>query len=283
MSNGRLDIEYFDGGVLVDNIEAFDALSEGVLDLMVDASFYRTGIMPVQGLVYGYPGCYRNLGECLVYLHQFGMADILRQAYADHNIYYLGVEPDAGVSILSKKPLRSIDDLEGLKMRVGGGAGSTLGDAGVAVVSVGAAELYTSLSTGIIDSVVYGGIAVADRLKLQETAKYWMMPYLLGSHMVNVFLVNMDTWNALPNDLKAILQGAYLAVESNLYRADYHLDRVVGKEWQTEYGVEMINFPQEDQDKLAAYSMERLNELAASDPIAAKAVEALKQMWAVMR
>lgn len=283
MSNGRLDIQYFDGGVLVNAKEGFSAVSDGVIDILADGNFYQSGIMPVQKLIYGYPGCYRNLVESLSFLHRFGGAEILREAYKKHNAYFLGIQPDAGVSLLSKKPIRTVEDLKGLKVRVGGGLGATLKAAGASPVSVSPAEIYTSLSTGVIDGVVYGGVAVADRLKLQEIAKYWMTPYLLGTHNIVVYLVNLKTWNELPDDLKAILQAAFNSVETKLYEADYNLDRKVAEVWREKYGVKFINFPEEEHDKLNRFSVGLMDELAAKDPVSAKAVSAIKEMWKALR
>jgi len=224
LSNGRFVIDTFPGGAIVPNTELFTATSEGVVDIAVNCPMYYVGIMPVASLEYGIPLTTRSGTDFTTYLKYFGFQDILQNAYAEQNLREIAIGVDPGVSMISTKPIRTVEDLNGLKVRAGGAMASVLGGAGAAVTYISGGELYTSLATGVVEAAVYGGATTADTLSLQEVAKYWTNPYLQGGSGTLDYLANLDSYNALSDDLKAILQiAAQRIVDDTTAFKDYDM------------------------------------------------------------
>jgi len=275
LSNGRFIIEPFPGGAIVPNTEMFTAVSEGIIDLSGNCPFYYMGIMPVAAMEYGLPFTTQTRADYVMLYREFGYKEILEEAYAEHNVISMAVGVDPGVSLISTKPVRTMEDLQGLKVRAGGGMGMVLGKAGAAVTYISGGELYTSLATGVVEAAVYGGATTADTLSLQEVAKYWTNPYLQGGSGTLDYLANLDSYNALSDDLKAILQiAAQRIVDDTTAFKDYDNVKTLQR-WGEEYGVEAIEFPASERAKMAPYVTEVLNEMATQDPYCARAAEAL--------
>jgi len=276
LSNDRFIIEPFPGGAIVPNTELFTATSEGVVDIAVNCPMYYVGIMPVASLEYGIPLTTRSGTDFTTYLKYFGFQDILQNAYAEQNLREIAIGVDPGVSMISTKPIRTVEDLNGLKVRAGGATASVLGGAGAAVTYISGGELYTSLATGVVEAAVYGGTATASYLSLQEVAKYWTMPYLQGGSGTVSIQANLDSWNALPDDLKAILKVAaeYIVTDAIDFK-EYENARILDT-WVSENGVEAVEFPASERAKLAPFVTLVLDDLATKDPkYCAPAAEAL--------
>jgi TRAP-type C4-dicarboxylate transport system substrate-binding protein len=113
--------------------------------------------------------------------------------------------------IHSKKPIRSLADFEGLKIRMPGGLVADCFTAiGARTVTLGAHDVYPALATGAIDAADFAGPAINYDLGLAEVCDYIVMgpPSTPCLHQpVDLFEVsfNLQTWNRLPDHLKAIL------------------------------------------------------------------------------
>lgn len=105
----------------------------------------------------------------------------------------IGYFPGTPIMIL-KKELKSIDDIKGLRIRVGTpDEGTAMGAIGMEPVQIGIMELYESLDKGVIDGCLLT-VSWADTLKLGEVAKYWYRfeNNMLGGAVTNV--INADVW-----------------------------------------------------------------------------------------
>jgi len=285
MSGGRIKFKLSGSGSIVPNAEILTATGQGILDVAMTGNFYHSGKLPVAALEYGVPGQYRNLYDqfLLMSFHEPeipGFLEILRDAYAEHNVYFVNGGADGELALLLNKKVESLADLQKVKLRVGGAFGKVLGKAGASVTYMPGGELYTAMATGVIDGVCYGGIRTASNLGLNEVSKYLLQPDLFGGHMITDWLVNMEVWNSLPDDLKAVFDAAgeamfglsfvYSAGEAAEARAAF----IAG-------GGEIITWPAEDYEKINEYSIEVLEEMAAKDPkYTGPTVELIKKMMA---
>lgn len=280
MSDGRIVIKTFPTGVIVPSAEIFAAVSKGTLDLAVACPPYHGGILPMADIEWGYPGSWRNREEFLLLHDYFGFSEIQRKAYAEHNIHFLEHLCGGGISLISKKPVRSLADLKGMKIRAIGGMAEVLKKGGASVTWIPAPEIYTALSTGVVDGVVYGHITDANDLKLQEVAKYWISPNLQAAQGATVILVNMKRWNELSDDLKAIVQGAARTMRGRHYLPNLYDGQKVLKDWQEKYRVKVTSLSEKDRKQLAAWSEEEMDKLAAKDPkYSAEAIKCVKELW----
>jgi TRAP-type mannitol/chloroaromatic compound transport system substrate-binding protein len=283
MSNGRIKVNYYGGGEIVEFTEILEAVSRGTLDMSVVIPGYVTGLITLGTIEYGFPGVLEDYRDWSTLLHQFGLLDILRRAYAELNVYYIPINSDKAVDILSNKRLVTVDDFEGTNIRAIGGMAEVLDKLGAAVTYIPAADLHTSMATGVIDAVSYGKAMDMCDIGLDEVSKYLTYPSIMPYH-TGAWIVNMDSWNALPDDMKEMLErvmwDGYEAIGEvggleNLMQAESMAEMEAA-------GIELVALDEECMAAIRQATMEVLEELAAEDPYCAEAVEAIKAFMQAM-
>jgi TRAP-type mannitol/chloroaromatic compound transport system substrate-binding protein len=157
-----------------------------------------------------------------------------------------------------RKKITTIADYKGLKMRIGTGLGGKVIDrAGGTTVLTPSAEIFAALERGVIDAAEWVGPYDDVKLGLHNTARYYYYPGWHEPGTTNEFTFNRKAYDALPVDLRRILDHAAAAV--NVYGVtDYHLKNATALErLRTEFKgkVEVLPLPTSvlsDLKKLAA-------------------------------
>jgi len=167
MSGGRIDIEVFPPGTLSPSPAILSALGKGMFEASMTAGAYYGGILPEAYIDFGMPGCPAEFSDWMRFLREEGLMGVLQEGYAKHNAWFICNFPDgAQGNIISKKPIRTLADLKGLKMRVTGVDAIWMTKLGVSQVALPLEELYSALAMGTIDALQYAGPAVHWDLKL---------------------------------------------------------------------------------------------------------------------
>jgi TRAP-type mannitol/chloroaromatic compound transport system substrate-binding protein len=280
MSNGRLKIEHSGSGSIVPNGEIHTAVGKGVVDMGYTTNLYYSGTLPVTKLEYGFPGQYEfPLRDQLQFL-RLGYLDILKEAMEEtFGVHYLMAVPDYRLDLVFTDPVPRLSDIDGKKIRVGGSLGQVLEKAGASVVFLPGSELYTSLSTGVIEGVGYGAMNDVMSLGLEEITSYAVLGVYKGK-MVGDIMINPDLYNSLPEDLQVIIQ--YMCEHNAALGGRYNdwQNDVKTAEWRA-LGNTAIYWPKEDMEQLTKWSLEIMDELAAEDPRwTAPAVEIMKEIIA---
>lgn len=204
-SGGRVDITVYPENAIVPSAELHTAAQKGVVDMTYTSHTYTAGIVPGAIVAAGLPVSWRGVMDVYDAFELRGMLKEMREAYAEHNLYYLYPGCSGENQLWSRKPVVTEADMQGLKVRAYGDFNKLFGDLGAKIVNLAHAESYTALSTGTIDAYfTTGSIGLA--YKHYEIAKYMMEPALTTS--TSCILVNMNVWNSLPDDLKAMFQEA---------------------------------------------------------------------------
>jgi TRAP-type mannitol/chloroaromatic compound transport system substrate-binding protein len=211
MSDGRIQITHYPAGELMPAAEISDGLCAGLTEFQHGAGGYFSGIVGEVGNMQDGILCYLEPHESFAMLNDNNrqVLGILRDAFAKHNVYYLAPCPLTPVSdcIYSNTPLESPADLKGLPFRASGLSAKMMSKLGAATVWLPWDELYTALQTGTVTACEWGPPAMMLDLGLQEVAKYWYLPYF-SPGTADFRAVNMDSWQALPDDLKLIVEQA---------------------------------------------------------------------------
>lgn len=207
MSNGRLIIEDKYSGEGVSQTEVLGAVKTGLVPMGCHFTAFHTGEIPAGVVEVGLPGGPADKTLIMALMHDGGWLKELRRIYAEQGLYYLGVYFQPGPVVMTKKPINSIEDFKGLKIRAPGAYGKLFHKLGATPVVINWSEIYTSLATGVIDGV--DGMNMIDHYegKFFEQAKY-LYPLPVAGYQMLGTIVNMDDWNKLPDDLKAILEMA---------------------------------------------------------------------------
>lgn len=282
-SNGRLIIQTFPGGSIVPAEEQLSACAKGVIDVCHATGGYWRGVVPVADVEMGLPFMYvgfRTLDSLndLLYNYEGGLQKIYREAYAKQaGVYYLGSHSvHSWPIIMSTRPLRSIEDFKGLKIRITGAYADLLRKIGASPMFLPGGELYMALKRGTVDAVTWS-IDGYLSLKFYEVAKYINVPGL-SDHVCSHFLINPGSWEALPDDLKQIYKKAYHEVYIpelfDLYEKEFN--KVYEKE--KELGYKIVPFPKETLKQMKEISMQEIwPKIAAKDKYCKEAIEMVKK------
>jgi TRAP-type mannitol/chloroaromatic compound transport system substrate-binding protein len=201
-----------------------------------------------------------------------GGKEIARELYGKYNTMHVGLVWHGVESIPLKKPVRNIADLKGLKMRSPPGPVSAiLSKFGGAPVTMNGSEVYSALERGVLDATDWGTLSMNDDLGFHKIAPYAIYP---GFHSMPAtdIVVNMAKWNALPADLKALVEVSVRDFARDMAQQLVLADEKVAKE-ASKKGLELINWSAEDRKKFRVAAVEAWEELAQKTPLARKVVD----------
>jgi TRAP-type mannitol/chloroaromatic compound transport system substrate-binding protein len=273
-TGGRLKIDMYGAGEIIPVLEMWEACSKGIVDIAWSYGTYWLGKTPVSAFSVGLPYTTTNMQDSTV-LYHMGLQNIIREDYAKQNIHLLRSFPNQNTIMWTKFPVQSLADLKGKKIRAGGLEAEVVAAAGMATVFFPVPEIYNALDTGVIDGVICGGIHSGTSLSFQEVTKYIIEPPVVGGASEEI-LINLDTWNKLPDDLKCILES--VCAERAYFRmgyADYE-DSVWLAKIKKDYGIRVVTLPTQDVKELSEVAMTIYEKKAAESPAFAKALAIVK-------
>ncbi|MDH4039948.1 MAG: TRAP transporter substrate-binding protein [Gammaproteobacteria bacterium] len=283
MSAGRLKIHVYGAGEIVPAFEVFDAVSQGVADAGHGAAYYWKGKIPASVFFTTIPFG-MTAQESNAWLHYGGGLALWQEAYAPFNLIPLA-GGSSGVQMAGwfNREINSIADLQGLKMRIPGLAGDVFAEAGGTAVRISGGEIYTSLQTGVIDAAEWVGPYNDLALGMHEVAKYYYYPGWHEPGSMLEFIINKDSFNALPPDLQAIVTYAARAANQDMLDEFTARNNAALQDMVSNHGVQLRRLP--DDVLLALYRADQkvMQQLVASDPMAAKVNASYQKFYAGVR
>lgn len=276
MSGGRLTVRVYGGGEIVPPLEVFSAVSQGTVEMGHSAAYYWKGKIPASPFFTAVPFGL-TAQEMNGWLHYGGGLELWREAYAPFNIIpFAGGNTGVQMAGWFNKELNSVADLKGLKMRIPGVGGEVFSRAGGTAVTLPGSELYTSLQTGVIDATEWVGPYNDMSLGLHEVAKYYYYPGWHEPGSTLEIIVNKSAFEALPADLQKMVEvAARLANEDMLDEYTARNNNAL-LDLQRKHDNEIRQLPDDVIRALHKASDEYLEDVASSDPMAAKVYESWK-------
>ena len=211
LTNGKFVINPKPAGEIVGGLDVLPAVRDGGAEMGHTASYYYTGLSPVQqfgtAVPFGLTQRQQN-----AWLYEGGGIDILNEFYAEeHGIIAF---PAGGTGCQMggwfTKEINTVADLQGLKMRIPGIAGTVLTNLGGEQVSIAGGEILTSIQTGAIDAAEFVGPTDDLILGLDELGSelfYYHPGWWEPGTAVEVQMP-LDRWNDLPAQYQAAVQNA---------------------------------------------------------------------------
>jgi len=273
MSGGRLKIQVFAGGELMPHFGCFDAASQGTIECFMGAPYYWAGKDAGFQWFSAVPFGLNPQGQMTWYLDGGGLK-LWEEAYAPFNLVPRP-GPSTGVQMAGwfRKKINSIADYKGLKMRIPGLGGKIVGAAGGTVVLTPGGEIYTALERGVIDSAEWVGPHDDMKLGLHNAARYYTWPGWHEPGTTAEFGFNKKAHDALPADLKAIIDYACQSIQvSSLMEYEYK-NTVALLKLKTEYKnkVELTQLSASTLKELKKLSDQVIKEESERTPMAKKA------------
>jgi TRAP-type mannitol/chloroaromatic compound transport system substrate-binding protein len=207
-TDGKFTIQPFAGGEIVPGLQVVDAVQNGTVEIGHTASYYYFGKDPTfafgTSVAFG-PNARLNQG----WFTLGGGKEVLNEFYKKYNTMAL-LAGNTGCQMGGwfRKEINTVDDLKGLKMRIGGFPGRVLQKFGVIPQQIAAGDIYPALEKGTIDAAEWVGPYDDEKLGFYKVAPHYYYPgWWEGGSMLLAF-VNLDKWNALPKYYQAVLEQA---------------------------------------------------------------------------
>lgn len=287
-TGGALKLRVYAAGELVPALEAFDAVQSGGADLYHGAEYYWQG----KSQAFNF---YTAVPFGMTAVEHMGWIDFAGgQALWDDLAAEFGVKPlqagNTGHQMAGwfKKPVASLDDFKGLKMRMPGLGGQVFSAIGAAAVTLAGGEIYQALQSGAIEATEWVGPWNDLAFGFHQEAKYYYGP---GVHEPGASLavgVNLKVWESLSAEHQAVLKAAcaeanHLMVGEFAYENAKALEELV-----TKHGVQVASFSDDIYKALKEAAADVVSSAAATDEHARKAYAsweaAMKRMggWAAI-
>ncbi|MCC5986344.1 MAG: TRAP transporter substrate-binding protein DctP [Pararhodobacter sp.] len=264
-TNGELVIETHAPGSIVGTGDKLIACSRGTLDAAFTFPAYWVGQIPAAGHLNGNLATFSSTQEMEYYMYEMGALDIIREAYAERGVQVVGPIAGGGVTLFGKRPIRTLEDFRGYRIRTTGTAARVLERLGAAPVSVAGGELYQALQTGVVDAAHWGSISGGMSMNFQEVTSFIMQPDLVYPTNLEVF-VNMNRWNALGEDHKRVVNDAVRAT-TGIYTAKILYEDVSGmNRFINDHGGEVAMMEDAVLDEMRSASMAVVDEISEQDP-----------------
>ena len=275
-SGGRLTVKVFGGGELVPPFEVFDAVSRGTAEMGHAAAYYWKGKSEAAPFFCAVPFGL-NAQEMNGWLTHGGGLELWRELYAKFDLVPFPAG-NTGVQMAGwfNREITGVADLKGLKMRIPGLGGEVMARVGAVPVSLPGGEIFTALQSGAIDAAEWVGPYNDLAFGLHRVAKFayypgWQEP---GPTLEAIF--NKAAFDALPDDLKAIVDACCAAVNDEMLaeytaRNQQALDSLV-----REHGTQLRRLPDDVLGALKRAADDVLDNLANSDPFARRAWNSIR-------
>jgi len=270
MSGGRLKIQHFAAGELVPALEGFDAAVSGVVEANAANSYFWSGRSFAAQYFTTVPFGMSFLGHMAWLYHGDGLA-LWEEVYEPFGLVAFPIN-NTGVQMTGwfREPIESVEDFNGLRMRIPGLASRIYGELGVDARLLPGGEIFPALERGVIDAAEFVGPYQDRRLGLQNAAKFyhttgWHEPATTGE-----LAISRPAWDALPEDLKTIVRVAAQAtvLESVTWSEAVNGDALT--DLVTNEGVTAAVLPRPVVERLREVTMDVPATESAKDPLSKK-------------
>ncbi|GLI23381.1 TRAP-type mannitol/chloroaromatic compound transport system substrate-binding protein [Xanthobacter flavus] len=278
-TDGRFQIQTFPAGELVPGLQALDAVSTGSVECAQTATYFYTGKDTALAFGTGVPFGFNSRQQHSWWFFGGG-EQIINGVLAKYNVTSMPLG-NSGCQMggFFRKELAGVDDLKGLKFRIGGIGGQVLAKLGVVPQQIAPSDVYPALERGSIDAAEFVGPYDDEKLGLVKVAKYYYYPgWWEGGAMLHL-VINSAQWNALPKHYQAIVRNAAEAA-NNWMLAKYDSVNPPALRRLVQQGVELKPFPQSIMEAGYKAAFELYNELAATNPAFKQAFDSMNAIRA---
>ncbi len=279
-TDGRLKIKLYAAGALIPWNGGFDAVTGGTVESNLAVAYYWSGKVPALQFFGTVPFGMTFQGQNAWYYHGGGL-ELWNEAYKDHGVIGMPAG-NSGVQMTGwfKKPVNSLADFDGLKMRIPGLGGKIYKEIGVNVKSLGGGQIFPALERGVIDAAEWVGPVQDRRLGLHKAAKNY---YSTGWHEPSTtteLLISRKAMDGLPSDIQAIVRNVAAAANIIAHTSAEALNGDALTDLVDNYGVTVRQLPDDVISALRTKTAEVLSSTAAGDPLFAKVLKSFKDFQA---
>jgi TRAP-type C4-dicarboxylate transport system substrate-binding protein len=201
-TGGQVEITYYPGGTLLTAPKMAVGVSTGIADIGMAHCGYSRGrfpVMEIMELPIGSPSAYISTHVANDFYDKFKPKE--------WNAYYPLMFSTSPPSVLQtvNKPVRTLEELKGMKIRGTGRIGDLVKSLGATPMPIEMVDLYESLRRNVLDGN-FGPMEQLKGFKIGEIIKYATASWKIGTSYTFYVVMNRSKWDALPPDIKKIFQ-----------------------------------------------------------------------------
>jgi TRAP-type mannitol/chloroaromatic compound transport system substrate-binding protein len=208
MSGGKFEISVHAGGELMPPFGVVDGVQNGTVEAAHTAPYYFFGKDETFAL-----GCAIPFGlnsrQMTAWMYEGNGLKLMREFYAKFNmISFPGGNTGSQMGGWYRKEIKTLADIKGMKMRIGGFGGKVLEKIGGVPQNIPGGEIYQALEKGTIDAAEWVGPYDDQKLGFNKVAPFYYYPgWWEGGPQLD-FFINQKAWDSLSAENKAIVESA---------------------------------------------------------------------------
>lgn len=275
-SGGRLEIDLAPAGSIIPAADSLSAIENGTLDFVGHTyGGYYSGTLPEADIEIGLPFAWETMQDEWDALYQFGVNDLLREAYAEHKAFNISFGMGGHYTLGTTFDISNLSSLKGRKIRALGIYGNLVQKLGASPASIPGAELYMALKLGTVDGCIYGSNGL-DEIKLKEVLKYWVINPNMNEIGITL-LMNLNKFNALPADIQAMIKDYGHFIMAGWSQAYATFTTRASAVAQKDGYIKLVTLSPQDTATLRAAGISLWDDIAAKSPRCKKIIDLIKQ------
>ena len=205
MTGGNFTIRVYGAGEIVPGLQVMDAVMQGTLQCGLTSGYYYIGKHPALAFDTAIPFG-MTTRQTLAWLHYGGGLEMINEVYAQFGVLSIPASTTGGqMGGWFRRPVDSLAQLAGLRMRIPGIGGEIMSRLGVTVQTLAAPEIFPALERGAIDAVEWVGPHDDERMGLHEVAKYYYYPGWWEPGVTVGLLIGRRIYEELPAAYQQVL------------------------------------------------------------------------------
>jgi TRAP-type mannitol/chloroaromatic compound transport system substrate-binding protein len=265
MSGGKFQISVHPGGELMPPFGVVDGVQGGTVEMAHTVPYYYFGKDETFAIGAAIPFGLNSRQMTAWVVHGNGLK-LMREFYAGYNIInFPGGNTGVQMGGWYRKEIKSLADMKGLKMRIGGFAGRVIERMGAVSQSIPGGEVYQALEKGTIDAAEWIGPYDDEKLGFYKVAPHYYYPgWWEGGPQID-FFINTKAYAGLSAEYKAIVEAAASVAHIDM-QARYDAKNPAALKSLVKAGVKVLPFPKPVLDEAFKQSMQLYDELSAKNP-----------------
>ncbi|WP_410217216.1 TRAP transporter substrate-binding protein [Paracoccus sp. (in: a-proteobacteria)] len=275
-TDGRFQIQVFSAGEIVPGLDAINATTDGTVECAHSVGYYNWGKDPAFACGADLPFTFSARSKTAYNYHGGGNENYNEFLEQYNLVGYPGGNTGTQMGGWYRKEINSLQDMQGLKLRIAGLAGRVLERLGVVPQQIAGGDIYPALERGTIDAAEFVGPYDDAKLGFQKVAPYYYYPGFWEGGPTVHFFVNKGQWDQLPENYKSLFRTACQAVDQNML-AKYDMKNPTALKELVASGAQLRSFSEEVLTAAYNASQEVYAELSAENESFKKQYEAMLQ------
>lgn len=264
LTGGKFEIRVFAGGEIVPGLQVMDAVQTGTVEMGHTASYYYFGKDPTFAFDCAVPFGLTSRQQT-AWIDQGGGRELLREFFKGYGIVnFMGGNTGVQMGGWFRKEIQTVEDMKGLKMRIGGFAGRVMQKLGLVPQQIAGGDIYPALEKGTIDAAEWIGPYDDEKLGFYKVAPFYYAPGWWEPGPQISFYVAQKEWDKLPKEYQAAIEVACYEAHV-VMQAEYDAKNPAALARLLRNGVKLRSFSKDIMEACNKASTEVMEEEAAKN------------------